>query len=104
MALTELTSDRRTIVEIERASCRSVFETVVQRAYALLADLFGDLSKRGELSLDDPMVAAYHFAWLTIGRPLDTAMFRGVEAAAELDLDSNADAGVRVFLAAYAAI
>jgi TetR/AcrR family transcriptional repressor of mexJK operon len=83
---------------------RSYFETVVQRTYELLADLFGDLSKRGQLSVEDPMVAAYHFAWLTLGNPLDTAMFRGVEAAVDLDLDSSADAGVRVFLAAYAAI
>lgn len=83
---------------------RSYFESVVQRTYELLADLFGDLSRRGKLSVDDPMVAAYHFAWLTLGKPLDTAMFRGVEAAVDLDLDSMADAGVRVFLAGYAAV
>lgn len=83
---------------------RSYFELVIQRTYQLIAALLRDLAERGELYVEDPLTAAYHFAWLTLGRPLDDAMFLGTdEALAGIDLDAVADAGVGVFLAAYAA-
>jgi len=47
-------------------------------------------------------VAATQFAFLVIGEPLDTAMFRGVgRGRSRRDLNALADAGVEVFLAAY---
>ncbi len=51
--------------------------------------------------IEDPRVAATQFAFLVIGEPLDTAMFRGVGRRTRRQLHLLADAGVEVFLAAY---
>ena len=81
---------------------QAYFEQVTERACELLAGLFRDLAERGELAVDDPLMAAYQFAWLTLGRPLDRAMFQGAPdpggAAASAAI---VEAGVRTFLAAY---
>jgi TetR/AcrR family transcriptional repressor of mexJK operon len=45
---------------------------------------------------------ATHFAFLLVGEPLDTAMFRGAPPGREAaELAATADEAVRVFLAAY---
>ena len=44
-------------------------------------------------------MAAQHFAWLTLGVPLDRGMFE--TPLQKLDVDQLSDAAVRVFLAAY---
>jgi TetR/AcrR family transcriptional repressor of mexJK operon len=80
---------------------QAYFEQVTERTYALLADLFRDLADRGELAVDDPLIAAYQFAWLTLGRPLDRAMLLGASDPGAPDTDAIVDAGVRTFLAAY---
>jgi TetR/AcrR family transcriptional regulator, mexJK operon transcriptional repressor len=73
------------------------------RVLAALAALFGDLSDRGVLHVDDPELAANHFAWLVLGIPLDRAMFYGPPAALTDDEISRfADEAARVFVAAYA--
>ncbi len=78
------------------------YERVPGRAYAALAAAFGYLQGGGLPRMDDPMVAAQHFAWLTLGLPLDRGMFHPIDSAMnELDLDRLADSAVRVFLAAY---
>jgi TetR/AcrR family transcriptional regulator, mexJK operon transcriptional repressor len=52
--------------------------------------------------IEDPRVAATQFAFLVVGEPLDTAMFRGVgRRRTRRQLHLLADAGVEVFLAAY---
>lgn len=67
-----------------------------------LADAFARLAQRGELSIDDPEVAATHFAFLLLGRPLDTVMFCGHDAVGSVgELARMADAATDVFLAAY---
>ena len=67
-----------------------------------LTTAFARLAERGELMIGDPRVAATHFAFLVIGEPLDTAMFRGVgRRRTRRQLHVLADAGVEVFLAAY---
>lgn len=67
-----------------------------------LAATFTRLGERGELSIDDPETAATHFAFLILGRPLDTVMFRGLEALpAESELIAIADTATDVFLRAY---
>ncbi len=79
------------------------YERVPQRFYSALATLFHDLSDQGRLQLEDPLVAAHHFGWLTIGMHLDRGMFFDpLTTNAAADLDRSADAAVRVFLAAYA--
>ncbi len=47
-------------------------------------------------------MAATHFAFLILGRPLDTVMFRGEDAAwLPQELTRMAEAATDVFLAAY---
>ena len=73
-----------------------------RRAIAALSTAFARLAERGELVIKDPRVAATQFAFLVIGEPLDTAMFRGVgRRRTRRELHTLADAGVEVFLAAY---
>ncbi len=77
-------------------------ESGPRRAIAGLSTAFARLAERGELMIKDPRVAAIQFAFLVIGEPLDTAMFRGVgRRRTRRELHALADAGVEVFLAAY---
>lgn len=81
---------------------RSYYERVPGRVYAGLGSLFAELAARGRLKVSDPSVAAQHFAWLTLGVPLDRGMFYPIdETVGEVELDRMADAAARVFLAAY---
>jgi len=75
------------------ALARDYYERVPGRVYEALAAAFA------ERRLDDPQMAAQHFAWLTLGLPLDRGMFE--TPLQDLDVDRLADAAVRVFLAAY---
>jgi TetR/AcrR family transcriptional regulator, mexJK operon transcriptional repressor len=85
------------------ALARTYYERVPQRVYSALAALFHELSDQGRLQVEDPVLAAHHFAWLTIGTQLDQGMFFDPGTTkAGADLDRSADAAVRVFLAAYA--
>jgi TetR/AcrR family transcriptional repressor of mexJK operon len=66
-----------------------------------LGDLFGSLADRGLLRLDDPSLAAEHFAFLVMGADLDRGMF-----FPEIDqtrIRERAVAGAAAFLRAYAA-
>ncbi|HET7419053.1 MAG TPA: TetR/AcrR family transcriptional regulator [Candidatus Dormibacteraeota bacterium] len=77
---------------------RQYYERVPGRVYEALAAAFRDA-----LPTDQPMRAAQHFAWLTLGVTLDRGMFYPVETAVDpSDLERLARDGVRVFLAAYA--
>jgi TetR/AcrR family transcriptional regulator, mexJK operon transcriptional repressor len=82
---------------------RTYYERVPEHVVRVLAERFGQLAARGQLRLDEPLLAAHHFAWLVLMMPLDRGMFCGDDldlTAAELD--RLAAAGVRVFLSAYA--
>jgi len=81
---------------------RKYHDSGPRRTIGALAAAFARLADRGELVIDDLQVAATQFAFLVIGEPLDTAMFRGVgRGRSRRDLNALADAGVEVFLAAY---
>lgn len=81
---------------------RQYYELVPGRVYAALAERFGELRDHGRLRIEDPAAAARHFAWLTLGVPLDRGMFYPVESAIEgTNIDDLAESAVRVFLAAY---
>lgn len=81
---------------------RSYYERVPERMYGVLGSLFGELSEAGRLRVDDPRLAAQHFAWLILGIPLDRGMFLPpAEAGGGLGVEDLADAAVRVFLAGY---
>ena len=81
---------------------RRYYEAVPARTYAALADLIGGFAERGELRVEDTLLAAHHFAWLTLGLPLDQSMFDPERLPTENELDRLAGAAVDVFLAAYA--
>lgn len=81
---------------------RTYYERVPGRVLDGLAALFSELAAQGRLRMKDPSLAAQHFAWLTLGIPLDRGMFYPIEdTIREVDLDRTADAAARVFLAAY---
>jgi TetR/AcrR family transcriptional repressor of mexJK operon len=81
---------------------RSYYKRAPERVLAALADSLQGLAERGLLQLDDPALAAQHFAFLILSVPLDRAMFlRFEESFTAADLERFADAAVRVFLAAY---
>jgi TetR/AcrR family transcriptional repressor of mexJK operon len=64
--------------------------------------MFERLAERGQLEIDDPMMAASHFNWLVMSAALNQAMLLGDEAIPKPDeLRRQAAEGVRVFLAAY---
>ena len=81
---------------------RVLYERGPARAMAMLATVFQSLAERGLLQVDDPNVAAEHFNWLIMSAPLNQAMLLGDGAIpSKAELRRNAEAGVRVFLAAY---
>jgi TetR/AcrR family transcriptional regulator, mexJK operon transcriptional repressor len=82
---------------------RSYYQRAPARALGMLASAFTDLAGRGLLKLDDPLLAAGHFAYLILSIPQDRAMFCVADRFTAAELEPFADAGVRVFLAAYAA-
>jgi AcrR family transcriptional regulator len=72
------------------------------RTIAALASVFEQLANGGALRLDDPALAAAHFNWLIMSAPVNQAMMLGSDSIpGRRELNRNADAGVRVFLAAY---
>jgi len=78
------------------------YKRVPERVLETLRSNLDRLAERGLLRIDDPMLAANHFVALILWLPLDRAMFHpGQESSAAGRLDQLADAGVRVFLAAY---
>lgn len=83
---------------------RTYYERAPERTLATLASCFGRLAERGLLRLDDPALAAGHFAYLVLGEPLDRAMFCGFDGKPRpADVARQADGAVQVFLAAYGA-
>lgn len=79
---------------------RTYYERVPGRVLETLAMVFARLGETGRLRLDDPILAAQHFAWLTIGMPIDRGMFFD-EMPAGFDAGRTAAAAVRVFMSAY---
>lgn len=73
------------------------------QAYERFARWFETLHARGLLRVEDPVLAAQHFNWLVLSVPLNAAMATPVAQPDPADLHRYADAGVRVFLAAYGA-
>lgn len=72
------------------------------RAMATLAGIFEGLRQQGLLHFDDARLAAQHFNWLVMSEALNQAMLLGDKAIPKpAELKRQAEAGVRVFLAAY---
>jgi TetR/AcrR family transcriptional regulator, mexJK operon transcriptional repressor len=83
------------------ALARTYYERAPERTLAALASGFGRLADRGLLQLDNPLVAAGHFAFLVLGRALDKSLFWGDQPYTSSQLTAQADAGAVVFLRAY---
>jgi TetR/AcrR family transcriptional regulator, mexJK operon transcriptional repressor len=81
---------------------RTYHERAPQKVIHALASRFKHLGERGLLHVEDPEIAARHFAWLILAAPLDEAMFAGNNRALpRAEVTRLATNGVRVFLAAY---
>lgn len=81
---------------------RSWYEQGFGRVLITLAGRFAQLSDRGLLAVDDPLIAAHHFVGLLLWIPVNRAMFTGDETShTDQELDGYADAAVRAFLRAY---
>jgi len=81
---------------------KAYYDGVPDRVVAALASHLQRLAGRSLLRVDDPVQAANHLVALILWVPLDRAMFRMEdESRSSAELDSLADAGVHVFLAAY---
>ena len=82
---------------------RSWYEQGFERVLATLATCFERLSDEGVLEVEDPMLAANHFAGLLLWIPINEVMFTGSERAANKAALERCVAGaVKVFLAGYA--
>jgi TetR/AcrR family transcriptional regulator, mexJK operon transcriptional repressor len=71
------------------------------RVLTALASRFADLTSRGLLRADDPLLAAHHFTGLLLWIPLNQAMFTGDHTSSKAGLESCADAAAKTFLRAY---
>jgi TetR/AcrR family transcriptional repressor of mexJK operon len=84
------------------ALVQDYYERAPGRMLATLADAFALLHRRGLLEVEDPKIAAEHFAYLAIGASLDRALF-GVRQglAVRDDAAARASRGAAVFYRAY---
>jgi len=71
------------------------------RVLAALAEVFDRLADRGLLTVPDPAVAAEHFAFLVLGRPLERGMFHVEASPVPAEPNASADRAVTLFLAGY---
>jgi TetR/AcrR family transcriptional regulator, mexJK operon transcriptional repressor len=76
------------------------FKEGFERGIAAVATSIEQLAAEHRLQVDDPQLAAQHFAGLILWVPLNRAMFTGSDKPPP-DLDHFATAGARTFLAAY---
>ncbi|TYB59228.1 TetR/AcrR family transcriptional regulator [Nonomuraea sp. PA05] len=74
-----------------------------ERSLKTMTTAFEKLTERGLLRADDPALAAEHFVGLLLWIPVNKVMFSGIgEHYTQADLERLAEAGVAVFLRAYA--
>src|SRR5258708_5425973 len=73
---------------------RTWYEQGFERVLATLAASFRELAEHGKLQLDDPLLAANHFAGLLLWIPVNQAMFSGSNPYTEADLDRYAQGAV----------
>lgn len=80
------------------------YQRAPQRVMASIAEALARFDERGALRMDDPVIAAEHFAFLVIGASLDRALFASAERAPMTgEVEARARAGVDTFLRAYEA-
>jgi len=83
---------------------RAVYDGGPKRAISAIASALKQLTDRGLLAIDDPVIAASHFNWLVMGDPVNRAMLLGDDAIpSRAALRRHAAKAVHVFLEGYAA-
>jgi TetR/AcrR family transcriptional regulator, mexJK operon transcriptional repressor len=81
---------------------RTWYENGFGRSLASLAASFQRLAERGQLRLDDPLLAAHHFVGQLLWIPMNEVMFTGESPfASDADLTRYADAAGLAFLTGY---
>ncbi len=81
---------------------RIYYDKAPKQSIDALAVCLQRLAERGLLAVEEPHLAACHFAYLVLTIPLDRAMLCGEdEPFTPAELEHFADTAVRVFLAAY---
>lgn len=81
------------------------YERAPGRVMAAVANALRGFGDRGLLRIDDPVLAAEHFAFLAIGPSLDRALFdleSDTDAATATRAAERAERGAAAFLRAYA--
>jgi len=77
------------------------YEQAPARGIAVIAEALRSYADRGLLTIEDPELAAAHFAYLALAIPQDRAYFYPDEPPSEAERDRLAAEAVRVFLRAY---
>jgi TetR/AcrR family transcriptional repressor of mexJK operon len=78
------------------------YQRAPERVMKALASSFAQLADSGLLKIDQPLVAAHHFAYLVLAIPLDHALFHPTQQLpSSSQLQKHADNGVAVFWSAY---
>ncbi len=80
---------------------QAYYERAQDQTLGTLADVFAQLARRGLLDLDEPPVAASHFAFLVLGRALDRSLFCPDDPLSKKESERQADSGVSAFLSIY---
>jgi TetR/AcrR family transcriptional repressor of mexJK operon len=81
---------------------RDWYEEGFGRILAVLASCFRMLAEKKLLQIEDPLIAANHFAGILLWIPMNEAMFMGNKRLRQkAELDRHAAAAVQAFLAAY---
>jgi TetR/AcrR family transcriptional regulator, mexJK operon transcriptional repressor len=81
---------------------RAYWQYGFEHTLETLSACFQRLAERGLLRpMNDPLVAAEHFAGLVLWIPMNRVMFGGESSVTDEQLEAAADAAVRTFLAAY---
>lgn len=83
---------------------QAYYEQAQGRSLNAFTEAFARLRDRSLLAIDEPALAAEHFAFLLIGRCVDQALFLGAESVrTDVDVVALAERGLDVFLSAYRA-
>jgi TetR/AcrR family transcriptional regulator, mexJK operon transcriptional repressor len=80
---------------------RAYYERAPEQTIQGLAECFERLARRSLLTLDDPVEAASHFAFLVLGRALDKGLFCGDQSFSDAELAAQADVGASAWLTIY---
>jgi TetR/AcrR family transcriptional repressor of mexJK operon len=80
---------------------REYYERAPEQTLSALAESLQQLANRGLLHIDDPQLAASHFAFLVVGRILDKSLFYDDAPFSRPELAAQANAGVEAFILAY---